>query len=84
MPAIVTLSSKGQVTIPKKIRDLLTLRQMDRLVFSTTEENWLIVKPLKKSFLDFGGSIKPKQKPEDFDKIRKQVLKKIAKSAMLK
>lgn len=73
---VATLSSKGQITIPKKIRDLLALQQMDRLVFNTTAENWLLAKPLKKTFLDFGGSVKPKKKPEDFSKIRKYVLKK--------
>jgi AbrB family looped-hinge helix DNA binding protein len=75
---MATLSSKGQVTIPKSIRDYFALQKMDKLIFSLTSEDTLVVKPVKKSFLDFAGSVKPRKKPENFAKIREEVIKNIA------
>ena len=77
MTYVSTLSSKGQITIPKEIRDFLALEEMDKLIFTTINKNLLLVKPLKKDFLEFGGSIKPKHKPEDFRKVRELVMKKL-------
>ena len=81
MTIITTLSSKGQMTIPKEIRDYFNLKKNDKLLL-TTDNNTLLVKPLTKSFLDLGGSIKPKEKPEDFTAIRKKVMKKISEQAV--
>ncbi len=44
-----TLTSKGQVTIPKKIRDELNLQPGDLLSFEIDKENHITVKPEKKS-----------------------------------
>ena len=44
MPA-TTITSKGQVTIPKAIRDLLGLRPGDRLVFLATADGRVVVEP---------------------------------------
>lgn len=40
-----TLTSKGQVTIPKEVRDRLGLREGDRLVFKFDEHGNLLVRP---------------------------------------
>lgn len=77
MKSVAILSSKGQVTIPADIREFFDLKKNDKLLFTPANNNLLLVKPLKKSFLEFGASIKPKQKPEDYAKIRKIVMKKM-------
>lgn len=82
MGGIATLSSKGQVTVPKDIRDFLALEQADKLIFTVINRDLIAVKPVKKSFLDFGGSVEPKEKPEDFGKIRSKVMRKIAESVV--
>lgn len=40
-----TLTSKGQITIPKQVRDRLGVREGDRLVFRFDERGQLIVRP---------------------------------------
>lgn len=84
MGGIAVLSSKGQITIPKEIRDFLSLEQEDKLVFTAVSKNLLMVKPLNKNFLDFGGSVKARKIPQDFSQIRKQTMIKLAKSIVNK
>jgi antitoxin PrlF len=43
-----TLTSKGQVTIPKDVRDRLGLKEGDRLVFKFDERGNLLVRPESK------------------------------------
>lgn len=43
--AASTLTSKGQVTIPKEIRDLLGLRKGDRLIFRLDDQGKVVVQP---------------------------------------
>jgi len=75
-----TLTSKGQVTIPKEIRDILGLKVHDRVNF--IERNGeIVIKPLKGNILDLKGSVKPKKRPENFEKIRKMTRKIIAENA---
>lgn len=40
-----TLTSKGQVTVPKEIRELLGLREGDRLVFRLDEHGNVLLRP---------------------------------------
>ena len=44
-----TLTSKGQVTIPKEVRERLGLREGDRLVFRFDDEGNLLVRPEARS-----------------------------------
>lgn len=43
-----TLTSKGQVTIPKEVRERLGLKEGDRLVFKFDERGNLLVRPQSK------------------------------------
>ncbi len=79
---VATLTSKGQITIPKDIREALHLKQNDRVAI-VAEEGVAVIKPIKGNILDIGASIKisAKEKPIDFKKARKETIRKIAKHA---
>lgn len=46
------VTSKGQITVPKEIRDKLGLRQGDELVFRETTAGYLIEKEVQESPFD--------------------------------
>lgn len=79
---VATLTSKGQITIPKEIRDALHLTQNDKVAI-VAEEGVAVIKPIKGNILDIGASIKisVKEKPIDFKKARKETTRKIAEHA---
>ena len=54
---ISTMTSKGQITIPKEIRDLLELHSGDRLEFTFEKGGQLVVTPLKKNVDDLYGKL---------------------------
>lgn len=43
--AASTLTSKGQITIPKDVRDRLGIQEGDRVVFQFDEEGQVILRP---------------------------------------
>jgi antitoxin PrlF len=55
---LTTVTTKGQVTIPKKIRDDLGIQPNDKLDFSQ-EEGKIIVTPVK-TLKDYRGAVKAK------------------------
>ena len=67
-----TLTRKGQVTIPKSLRDQLRLNLGDRISFHLRGEE-IVLKPVHRTILDLQGSVQPKNRPEDFGSIRRQV-----------
>jgi AbrB family looped-hinge helix DNA binding protein len=79
---IAVLTSKGQMTIPREIRDSLKLRPSDKIVI-VLEKGQAILKPLRGNIMDLAGSVEiPKsEKPIDFQKVREKVKKKIARAA---
>ena len=60
MPS-TTLTSKGQVTIPKAVRDELGLRVGDRVAFRVLEDGTVVVEPETVELLDLEGILKPKR-----------------------
>jgi antitoxin PrlF len=76
-----TMTKKGQVTIPKEIRQILGLKEHDRIVF-TLKDGQITMKPLRGSVLDLRGSVKPKQRPEDFNRVRAETKRVRAKRAL--
>ena len=57
-----TVTSKGQITIPKVVRDELGLREGDRVAFRVLEDGSVIVEPETIDLLDLKGALKPKRK----------------------
>ncbi len=76
---VATLTSKGQITIPKEIRDALHLKDHDKVIIMV-EENVAVIKPISGNILDIGASVKipDEEKPLDFKKVREEVIKEIA------
>ncbi len=53
-----TISSKGQVTIPVKIREMLDAEYGDKIQFSQNDQNEIIIKLIKKdTLLSLFGSL---------------------------
>lgn len=75
--SISVLTSKGQTTIPKDVRDALNLKPHDKLIY-VIEKNRVIMMPSKGDILDLKGSIK-ENKPINFKKLRQDTRKKTAK-----
>ena len=65
------LTSKGQITLPKDIRDRLHLRAGHRLEFIVEEDGSVRIVPRTRSVVDLKGSVPPPDKVlslEDMDK----------------
>ncbi|MBI4763084.1 MAG: AbrB/MazE/SpoVT family DNA-binding domain-containing protein [Deltaproteobacteria bacterium] len=79
---IVTLKTKGQMTLPKEVRREMDLKPSEKMMISV-EGNLIIIRPLKGSILDIGGSIPISEslKPIGFKKVRKEVWKHIGQKA---
>jgi antitoxin PrlF len=71
------ITAKGQLTVPKEIREALGVKPGDFFLFHV-EEGKAVMYPVKGSLLDLRGSLKPKNVPEDLEKVREQVKKKVA------
>ncbi|MCP4655342.1 MAG: AbrB/MazE/SpoVT family DNA-binding domain-containing protein [bacterium] len=66
------ITRKGQVTIPKAIRDFVDWREGERVSFLVRGPE-IVMKRQRGTILDLKGSVKPSRHPEDFDDIRRQV-----------
>ena len=53
--ATATITSKGQITIPRAVREVLELHEGDRLEFIVESDGTLRVRPLKGSVRDLFG-----------------------------
>ena len=61
---MAVLTSKGQITIPKRMREALELEAGDGVVFELREGEVVLKKMLRKSILTFGG-VAAKEKGRD-------------------
>ena len=68
--ALATLTSKGQITIPKSVRDSLHLHEGDKVEFVIIENKEALIRPITKKVDDvFGRLHKPGRKPISVDKM---------------
>lgn len=58
------LSSKGQITIPKKIREFLHIQTSERLVFLPLEDGKVLITTERKSASSIFGMLKHKKKEQ--------------------
>ena len=79
-----TISSKGQVTIPKKIREFLKLGTFDKIVFIPLEEGKVMITSKQAPVSDLFGMLKhrkPKQ-PVSVEEMEAAIRKKRAERGM--
>ncbi len=72
-----TLTRKGQVTIPKPIRDRLGVREGEKVLFVVRGDE-VVLKVLRGNILDLKGSVKATAHPENFEAVRRSVKKAVA------
>ncbi len=60
MPTDATLSSKGQTTIPKEIRDRLGMKPRDRMTFTLMPDATVVMRVKTKSVTKLAGMLKKK------------------------
>lgn len=53
---LLTMSAKGQITIPKSVRDSLNLEAGDTIALIQVNDE-IVLKPVKKTIFDLVGSI---------------------------
>ena len=78
--ATATLTSKGQITIPKTVRDALELREGDKVDFMLTENGEALLKPMtKKVAVDdiFGKLYKFGRKPVSVHQMKSEIRRKM-------
>jgi AbrB family looped-hinge helix DNA binding protein len=73
----VRVNPKGQITLPREIRRKLNIKAGDQMAVILDGEQ-IVFRPFTKTLLDMRGSIRVKG-PQDFDQIRRDVLKRRAK-----
>lgn len=57
-----TVTSKGQITLPKEIRDTLGVHPGDRVLFWRNPQGQVVVEPETVSLMSLKGMIKGKRK----------------------
>ena len=73
-----TLTSKGQVTIPKAVRDSLRLHAGDKVEFVVTESREALLRPITKKVDDVFGRLHMKgRKPVSIEKMDAGIRKKM-------
>lgn len=79
MTVTAKITSKGQITLPKKVRDLLHLREGGMVVFEQ-EDDKIVIKPAQ-SLLDYKGYLKGRARPADADTVRETARRYVGKKA---
>lgn len=64
-----TVTEKGQVTIPREIRERLRLRPRDRVIFEV-EGDAVRIRRAPSKALALYGAVSPRNRPEDFAALR--------------
>ena len=73
-----TLTTKGQVTIPKEVRDHLGVETGDRLSFVVQEDGTVIVKPITRHVRELGGLLRrPGQRPVSLDEMDQAIRRRV-------
>ncbi len=72
-----SVSPKGQVTIPRELRERFGIKPKDRVVFEL-EEDGIKVRPAGSRLMRHFGSVPPISRPEDFASLREEFEKGVA------
>ena len=71
MADTTTMTTKGQVTVPREIRDRLGLKSGDRMAFTMLSDGTIVMRPKTRRLADLAGSLtrpgQPKVSIEDMN-----------------
>lgn len=67
-----TVGRRGQITLPRAVRQYLKLQEGDRVIFARRGDE-IILQPLQRTLADLRGSV-PVSGEQDFGAIRQQVI----------
>jgi antitoxin PrlF len=71
MADATTMTTKGQVTVPREIRDRLGLKSGDKMVFTMLSDGTVVMRPKTRRLADLAGSLtrpgQPKVATEDMN-----------------
>lgn len=74
-----TITSKGQVTLPKAVRDHLRLDQGDRVEFVVEADGSVKVRPLRRSAMELYGILRrPGVEPPTIEEIDEEIAEYLA------
>ncbi len=76
---ITTLTSKGQLTLPKAVRDKLHLRTGDRLWVEVTQDGRVLLEPATVDVLELKGMLPKPAKPLGLADMERVIRKRAAK-----
>ncbi len=79
MTALAKVTSKGQITLPKEVRDLLHIETGSIVIFEKEDEK--IVVKTAKTLQDFKGVLKDRQRGADFEEMRKTAKQHVGKKS---
>lgn len=71
MADATTMTTKGQVTVPREIRDRLGLKSGDKMAFTMLSDGTVVMRPKTRRLADLAGSLtrpgQPKVAVEDMN-----------------
>lgn len=79
MPS-ATISSKGQVTIPKEVREALGLGAGDRVAFEVREDGVAEVRPETVDVMTLCGIIKPRVRGVTVERMKEAIARSASKA----
>jgi len=59
MADATTMTTKGQVTVPREIRDRLGLKSGDKMAFTMLSDGTVVMRPKTRRLADLAGSLTP-------------------------
>ncbi len=74
-----TITSKGQTTIPKPVRDRLRLKAGDRVDFVLQDDDTALMVPASVRLSDLEGMLPPPEKPVSLDAMARAIRRRGAK-----
>lgn len=69
------ITSKGQVTVPKAVRDALGVQPGDRIAFRIEDDGSVVVEPETVDLLALRGLLKPRRRGITTDEMREAIRK---------
>ena len=85
MADATTMTTKGQVTVPREIRDRLGLKSGDKMAFTMLSDGTVVMRPKTRHLADLAGSLtrsgQPKVAVEDMNPFKATTAKTSTKGA---